>query len=453
MSERSSPVRPLSVERPRKRGRPLSYEEKWMVYQVFEALEHERAETAMVGTLDSYSRTSKYTGVARSRVARIAKSVRDTGTVPPASAAGNRKPKPTAIPASAEGTIRAFIFERHRQGAVCSAMHIGALLKSEFGLEVPERTVQRHLQRMGFGWSRTKHRPRSLREKDAVRQQRHDYLYELRRNRQRPLAQRSPVVYLDESFLHHHHAAQFSWFAEDDFLERASGKGRRWCFIHAMLEDRLVEGALLIFEAKKASGDYHQQFNFERFQHWFQEQLLPNLPAHCLIVLDRCPYHLVADDSIIPHQMRKLQLQQWLSAQGIPWQEQWLRPRLVEEVDRHRDKTPKIQTLAENQGHQVLFLPVHHPELNPIELVWATAKNYCAAVFSNDIGFSEQRQHLQEALNTHITPAYCAEVYEHVRQQEDEYWEADLVIDDVADSGRNDSALLLASGDQEMGLS
>lgn len=129
MSERSSPVRQLSVERPRKRGRPLSDEEKWLVYQVFEALAHARAETAVVGTLDSYSRTSKYTGVARSRVAHIAKSVRATGTVPPASAAGNRKPKPTAIPASAEGRIRAVIFERHRQGAVCSAMHVGALFK------------------------------------------------------------------------------------------------------------------------------------------------------------------------------------------------------------------------------------------------------------------------------------------------------------------------------------
>ena len=172
-------------ELPRKRGRPLTYEEKWIVQHVFETFEKEKSAGAIVQIQDPYSLTSKYTGVARSIVATIAKSVRQTGHVPFATPLGNRQ-QPTAIPLSIEGRIRELVFEKHRQGTICQAKHVKALLQEECGLDVHERTVQRHLRRMGFCWLRTKNRPRSLREKAEVRQQRHDYLYEIRKNRQLP---------------------------------------------------------------------------------------------------------------------------------------------------------------------------------------------------------------------------------------------------------------------------
>ena len=37
-----------SVERPRKRGRPLTYEEKWMVQHVFETIEKEQNTEASI---------------------------------------------------------------------------------------------------------------------------------------------------------------------------------------------------------------------------------------------------------------------------------------------------------------------------------------------------------------------------------------------------------------------
>jgi hypothetical protein len=39
-----------------------------------------------------------------------------------------------------------------------------------------------------------------------------------------------------------------------------------------MQADALREGAFLAFEAKKSRGDYHGQFDWEIFQHWFKEQ-------------------------------------------------------------------------------------------------------------------------------------------------------------------------------------
>jgi transposase len=416
-------------ERPRKRGRPLTYEEKWMVQHVFETLEKEKNAEAISHRHDPYSLTSKYTGVARSLVATITKAVRQTGNVPVSPPLGNRH-QPTTIPLAAEGRIRELVFEKHRQGTICHAKHVHALLKDDFGLDVHERTVQRHLKRMGFCWLRTKNRPRSLREKAVVRQQRHDYLYEIRRNRQRPPDERYQVVYLDESFLHHHHGGQYSWFSENDFVERMSGKGRRWCFIHAMQENALLAGTFLAFEAKHSKGDYHAQFDWDIFQHWFTAQLLRNVPPRSLIVLDRCPFHTVCRDAVVPSQMKKGELQQWLTERGISWEEQWLRARLMQEVDRYRDKKPMVEILAEEQGHKLLFLPVHHPELNPIELVWATVKHYCGTIFSNSTSFKEQRQHLEESFGRDITPEYCAKVYDHVQHIEERYWHTDLLIDE-----------------------
>lgn len=414
---------------PRQCGRPLTYEEKWMIHHVFEVFQQLKRDQTVVVVEDPYQMTSQYTGVSRTKVAQIAKSVRETGTVPPLHLPGNRY-QPTAIPIAAEERIRDFVYERHREGAICNATHIGGLLKNEFDLDIHQRTIQRHLQRMGFCWSRTKNKTRSLKESDKVRQQRHDYLYEIRTNRNLPVDERYHLVYLDESFLHHHHGSQLSWFSDGDFVERAAGKGRRWCFIHAMMEEHLVDNAFLIFEAKKSKGDYHQQFDFDMFQKWFQAQLIPNLPPRCLMILDRCSFHMVGRDSTVPTQMRKAELQEWLSQHGVDWEEKWLRARLVEEVENRRDKKPMVEVIAEQHGHRVLFLPVHHPELNPIELVWATAKNHCASVFSNTTSFQEQRQHLEDALRDDIIPEYCAKVFEHVRMKEEKYWETDLAFDD-----------------------
>ncbi len=83
--------------RPRKRGRPLTYEEKWMVQHVFETLTQEKNAASILQRHDPYSLTSKYTGVARSVVAAITKAVRQTGNVPVSRPLGNRH-QPTTIP-------------------------------------------------------------------------------------------------------------------------------------------------------------------------------------------------------------------------------------------------------------------------------------------------------------------------------------------------------------------
>ncbi len=90
-----------------------------------------------------------------------------------------------------------------------------------------------------------------------------------------------------------------------------------------------------------------------------------------MVVIDRATFHLVPSGSIIPTTMKKTELQAWLTQKQIPWEEHWLKPQLIEQVDVSIDKTPIVQKIAEQKGHKVLLLPVHHPELNPIETIWA----------------------------------------------------------------------------------
>ena len=47
---------------------------------------------------------------------------------------------------------------------------------------------------------------------------------------------------------------------------------------------------------------------------------------------------MVGKDSIIPKQMRQVELQEWLTQNGFVWEESWLKPRLIEEAEDKRDK-------------------------------------------------------------------------------------------------------------------
>lgn len=416
----------------RKRGQPITTAEKWIVVQVFCKCIEERAKASKVETKDAHTRTSNYTGIGRRQVVEIVKYFKRTGNVPPPAIAGNRTMHQTNIPSLAEEHIRKFIFDKHIAGEICNSNHIQDLLKELLNRDIPHKTICDHLQRIGFDYSRTRKKTRSLREKLYVRQQRHTYLHAIRYFRNSGYT----PVYLDESFLHHYHGHQFSWFDKEagDYLERPSGKGRRWCFIHAMLENGMVPKACYIFEAKKSTGDYHNMFNAEHFQEWWNEKLMPNLPRKCVVVIDRATFHLVPEEQIILATMRKAELQEWLTSKNIPWEGHWLKPKLVQQVDEQIDKTPIVQKIAEKRGHKVLILPVHHPELNPIELIWGIVKNDCGRKLREGIKFTEVREHLVNALNN-ISPDTCHKLYRKIVRKENEYWNTDVEIDDLDQNG------------------
>jgi hypothetical protein len=105
--------------------------EKCRVYYAFESFECNKADGSVLVVDDPYAVTSASRGVSRTTVAHSVKSVRERGRVPQLRFPGNRHQMP-AIPVSTAARIRAFVFACHREGAICTATHIVAVLKDEF---------------------------------------------------------------------------------------------------------------------------------------------------------------------------------------------------------------------------------------------------------------------------------------------------------------------------------
>jgi hypothetical protein len=75
---------------------------------------------------------------------------------------------------------------------------------------------------------------------------------------------------------------------------------------------------------------------------------------------------------------------EWLSGRGIPFSDRMCKPELYSLIKllKPRFKTFKIDAVRAEHGHSVLRLPPYHPDLNPIELIWASVKEYVARKMS-----------------------------------------------------------------------
>jgi hypothetical protein len=73
-----------------------------------------------------------------------------------------------------------------------------------------------------------------------------------------------------------------------------------------------------------------------------------------------------------------------LSGRGIPFSDRMCKPELyyLIKLRKPRFKTLKIDALLAEHGHSALRLPPYHPDLNPIELIWASIKEYAPEIMS-----------------------------------------------------------------------
>ncbi|CAO3568837.1 unnamed protein product [Mortierella alpina] len=75
-------------------------------------------------------------------------------------------------------------------------------------------------------------------------------------------------VWLDESYIHHHHVHNKSWFSDGMTVLRKN-KGRRWCIIYAGGEYGWM-GNPWIWEADSRSADYHENMNATMFEKYMK---------------------------------------------------------------------------------------------------------------------------------------------------------------------------------------
>ena len=180
------------------------------------------------------------------------------------------------------------------------------------------------LRKIGFRYNSYKkvNDKRCVYEQPKIILQRHQYLRRMRRNRR----ENRPVVYLDETWANLHCSHERSWVESDEKVQggtkggirKSSGKGTRLIILHAGSENGWIDGADLVFQSKKATGDYHDEMNSDNFEEWFHDKLLCNVPCNSLIVMDNASYSRRIE-KVPTSNSRKGDMQDWLTSHGIEY--------------------------------------------------------------------------------------------------------------------------------------
>jgi hypothetical protein len=407
-------------------GKAIDVWERQFVIRLKAHFDQERRQGSSVSTQDPAGRVAQALGIGRRSVKEILSTYRKTGQVTVVALQAKGKP-PYRIQPALETVIRQRIRELNRQGLHVSIRSLSHWLSENYEA-VPHGTLGRTLQRMGLVYGKSLNKP-ALRERDEVLIARRTYLRAKLANRDLHGKTIRPEVYLDESYVNVNHSTPRTWyFAEEGpWVQKPSGKGPRLILVHAITVDGWVEGAKLVFQAKRRTGDYHGQMNFENFRRWFLDCLLPHIPASSLIVMDNAPYHNVyVDGAFYPSSStRKADLQSWLYHHHPEvYQESMIKAELLEAC---RQLCPKpeyeLDRIARVEGHQIIRTPQYHPELQPIEQCWGVVKNHCAA--KCDYTMKGLRTHLEEGFDK-VTPETCRAAIVDMRREEDQYWREDM---------------------------
>ncbi|EFK05430.1 conserved hypothetical protein, partial [delta proteobacterium NaphS2] len=331
----------------------------------------------------------------------------------------------------AQPIVRKFIRTENLGGRRVSIGRVCKFLSSKHGIDVPKMTLWRALNRWGFSHGEGRRR-NSLKEQDRIIFARREYLRAKLANRNPDGTLKRPEVYLDETYINKNHSCRFTWYLNEDgpLVNKPSGVGPRFILVHAITEDGWVGGAQLVFEAKKRTGDYHGQMNWDNFSTWFETQLLPNIPSEAIVILDNARYHNVLDTESIPNKSsRKEQLRAWLTRNGYPWREDMLKSELSELCTRLAPAPEfKLDQIAEQHGISILRTPPYHPELQPIETCWAVLKNHMAD--NCDFTMAGLRKRLPEAF-AKVTTSTCKAIISKVFEQEERYWAEDEKLDEI----------------------
>jgi len=363
-------------------GQAVDVRERQFVVQLKEYVDQERRQGPTVSTQDAVGRVAQALGLGKRTVKEMLRTYRQTGQVATAPLDAKGQP-PYRLPCALETVIRQRMRERNRPGSHIRVRSLAHWL-NEHDEEVPRATLGRALQRMGLvsGQSR---QPSALREREEVVLARRAYLCAKRANRHAHGGTVRPEVSLDERSLHVHHATPRTWdcAADGPWVHQPSGKGPRFIIVHAMTTAGWVQGAPLVFQAKRRTGDDHGQRDFAHFRRWFCRSFLPHIPAASLSVMDHAPSHNVdVDGGFSPTTAtKKGELQNWLQHHHpTRYQEAMIQAELLAVC---RQLCPKptyaLDRLAEAAGPHILRTPQYHPELPPIENCWAVVKHHCAA--------------------------------------------------------------------------
>jgi len=410
-------------------GKEFTQSMKQLVINLKQFNDIERREKKL-NALWGIEQTAKGLGIGQATVRRIMAEYNKNEQIIQDNLPKTRGKPEYTIPQNLQSVVRQYIRSQNLKGQHVSVDLVHKhLAKINPDYKFPATTLWRTLNRWGFTYGTGKRRS-ALKERDYVILARRRYLRQKRLNRKSDGSFERTEVYLDETFINKNHSNQFTWYFDEDGpdVNKPSGKGERLIVVNAITLDGWVNNALLIFEAKKKTGDYHGQMDWGNFSRWFTEQLLPNIPENSIIIMDNASYHNTTEESSFPKSnARKENLRKWLDDKGIPWGEDLLKAELYALCKLFEPKPEyKIDKIVEAEGHSILRTPQYHPELQPIETCWGVVKNYMAK--HCDFTLRQFRDNLPPAFSQ-VTSQTCKKLIAKMVTEEEKYWVEDGKID------------------------
>ena len=428
------------------RGRALSVPEKEMVVNVKQYFDKEKELVLKNKKLDvnnSALCTALATHLSQITVWRIMAEYNRNNTFSPLAKKGSR---PYAVDENVKTICQDIIRSHNIYREHLSVRLLVGILRDEHRIVIARETLRRCLYQWhilhGFV-----QRHNALRERDYVVKARRAYLIKKKIFN----ASGRSLVYLDETYMNKNHSGtDTAWYCSDwknnprldrsfgPYINKPAGKGERFIILNAITKEGWVNNAQLVFQAHRRTGDYHGAMNENNFLKWFITQLLPNIPDNAVVIMDNAPYHnMFLEDGVPPLSSQKVILQQWLHDNHIFFDNDFIRPQLIDLINQNRplkvfrlDHILKMDPLYKDRNIEILRTPQYHPELQPIEKCWGVMKQYMAQ--HCDFTLKGLRNNLETAW-TKVTSDTLKGILKKVGDWEDYHFEQDSLLDAVDD--------------------
>ena len=400
-----------------------------------------------------------------------------------ANPAGNYRRKSTRVPrvAGVISMVQRFVRDRRLTRTRTVAKDVMDFLdgcgfitvdrESKTSVESALRSVRRFLERTGYKRGKKKGMMCYRLKEENVRKR--DSYVQLMTEANNDVSRR--IVYMDESYIHKNYQRRddslFDPNDEQDLETKAQHKGKRYCFIAAIIDDSrspdvmaipddvrpdvdkagLMHETLDIFEGgKKQTADYHGMFDSVYFIKWM-DKLLQAL-AHrnvenALIVMDNAKYHKCLPDGTPKGSWKKQRMVEYCNEHNIPVSPSDLKNVIWDRLKKHIDQNikPVVVSMAEASGHKVVWSPPHHSDLQPIELIWANVKGTVGRQYTTNTTFKDVLIRLKKAFDELQTTTvrgcirkakkHLDELLQHILQQEQADEDGEIKEDEENDAG------------------
>ena len=150
--------------------------------------------------------------------------------------------------------------------------------------------------------------------------------------------------------------------------------------------------------------------------------------------MDNAAYHKKLPSHAPRKNQRKAQLQEACEHHGIAYEAKETRDMLWEKLHPGVTATylPVVVQMAKDAGHEVLFTPPHHSDLQPIEMVWAKVKGDVGCQYTTDTTMKDVLRRLNTAfdnLQSHMVQKCIDNTNKQLLELYKEFSSADNDID------------------------